>query len=147
MHNYVLKISVFFLAYFLKKLPKKFVSTKKLCVGGIHYMILKTLAYTSTSVNFTETWPVTMDNYTNTVNIERHVRRARFGIPQTPCIVNPWSLGCSFAHCTVLDYFLHEMPEKRPHAVIISLWNDITTYVFHHHYTITLINTDYFLKN
>ena len=61
-----------------------------------------------------------MDNYANMVNIVSHVKRARLGIPQTPCIVNPWSLGCAFVSLQVSsNYFLHEIPEKRSHVITI----------------------------
>ena len=62
-----------------------------------------------------------MANYANIVNIVSHGRHAGFGIPQISCIVNPWSLGCAFVSSQIsLNYFLHKMPEKRPHAIAIS---------------------------
>ena len=66
-----------------------------------------------------------MTNYTNIVNIMSHTRRTRLGTPQTSCIVNSCSLGNKFVPLQVsLNYFLHEIPGKRAHAITISLWND-----------------------
>ena len=59
-----------------------------------------------------------MANYTNIVNIVSDVRRARLEIPQTSCVINPWSLGFVFMSLQVsLHFFLHKMPEKRPHCL------------------------------
>ena len=50
------------------------------------------------------------------------VRCASFGILQTFYNINLWSLGCAFVSFQVsLKHFLHEMPDKRPHAMTISL--------------------------
>ena len=63
-----------------------------------------------------------MTSYTNAINIVSHVRRVRLGIPQASYIVDPWNLGCAFVLLQVsLNYILHEMPEKRLHAMTISL--------------------------
>ena len=63
-----------------------------------------------------------MTNSTNIASIVSHARSARLATPQTSCIVNPWSLGCAFVPLQVsLNYFPHEIPEKRPHVITISL--------------------------
>ena len=58
-----------------------------------------------------------------------HVRHTRLRTPQTSVILNPWSLGCASVPLQLsLNYFLHEIPEKRQHALTISFWNDKPTH-------------------
>ena len=70
-----------------------------------------------------------MAYYTNIVAIISHAKHARLGTLQNSYIVNPRGLGCAFVSIQVsLDYFLHDIPEERPHAITILFWNHKLTH-------------------